>query len=138
MILLEKALKYAEDCVEGREITTLEVKKQCEIFLNDYKVNQYKDEFKFYFDEKKLKKVNNLLKLFNMATGFNENESALSAIWGFQALLLVNIFGCCNRIKTRKLLFSGGSRNQSPFFFFLPSCSYLSQTETNSLPLLLW
>lgn len=93
MILLDKALEYANECVSGENITTWEVRKQCEIFLEDYKVNQYKDDFEFYFDEKKLKKVNNLLKLFNMATGFNENESALSAIWGFQALLLVNIFG---------------------------------------------
>ena len=93
MILLDKALKYAESCVSGEEITTWEVKRQCEIFLEDYNKNQYEDNFEFYFDENKLKKVNNLLKLFNMATGFNENESALSAIWGFQALLLVNIFG---------------------------------------------
>ena len=93
MILLDKALKYAECCVSGEEITTWEVKRQCEIFLEDYNENQYDDNFEFYFDEKKLKKVNNLLKLFNMATGFNENESALSAIWGFQALLLANIFG---------------------------------------------
>ena len=93
MILLDKALEYAEDCVSGKEITTWEVKRQCEIFLEDYNKNQYDDNFEFYFDEDKLKKVNNLLKLFNMATGFNENESALSAIWGFQALLLVNIFG---------------------------------------------
>ena len=93
MILLDKALKYAEDCVSGKEITTWEVKRQCEIFLEDYNKNQHDDNFEFYFDEDELKKVNNLLKLFNMATGFNENESALSAIWGFQALLLVNIFG---------------------------------------------
>lgn len=93
MILLDKAIEYAEDCVNDKEITTWEVKKQCEIFLNDYRVNQYNDNFKFYFDENKLKKVNNLMKLLNMATGFNENESALSAIWGFQAMLLVNIFG---------------------------------------------
>lgn len=93
MILLDKALEYAKECISGDNTTTWEVRKQCEIFLEDYKVNQYKDDFEFYFDEKKLKKVNNLLKLFNMATGFNENESVLSAIWGFQALLLVNIFG---------------------------------------------
>ena len=79
--------------MSGKEITTWEVKRQCEIFLEDYNKNQHDDNFEFYFDEDELKKVNNLLKLFNMATGFNENESALSAIWGFQALLLVNIFG---------------------------------------------
>ena len=36
MILLEKTLQYANDVVTGKEVTTWEVKKQCELFLNDY------------------------------------------------------------------------------------------------------
>ena len=67
MVLLDKALQYAEDCVNGREITTWEVVEQCKIFLNDYHSRQYKDDFEFYFDEKKLKIINNLIKLrFNI------------------------------------------------------------------------
>ena len=56
MILLDKALEYANECVSGENITTWEVRKQCEIFLEDYKVNQYKDDFEFYFDEKRFGK----------------------------------------------------------------------------------
>ena len=41
MILLDKALKYCNDVVEGKEITTDEVKLQCKIFLEDYYKNQY-------------------------------------------------------------------------------------------------
>ena len=32
MILLDKALKYCEDVVSGEEITTDEVRLQCQIF----------------------------------------------------------------------------------------------------------
>ena len=56
MILLDKALKYCNDVLEGKEITTDEVKLQCKIFLDDYYKNQYLDEFEFCFSEKKLKK----------------------------------------------------------------------------------
>ncbi|MGC7873932.1 terminase large subunit domain-containing protein, partial [Desulfosporosinus sp. SYSU MS00001] len=93
MILLDKALKYCTDVVEGREITTIEVGLQCSIFLQDYYERQYNDEFEFYFDEKKLKKINNLSKLFNYATGFVSGKQVLEGLEGFQALFLCAIFG---------------------------------------------
>lgn len=93
MILLDKALKYAKDVVEGREITTVEVTLQCSIFIQDYYERQYKEDFEFYFDEKKLKKINNLLKLFNYATGFVAGKQVLEGLEGFQALFICAIFG---------------------------------------------
>lgn len=93
MILLDKALKYARDVVEGREITTTEVGLQCSIFIKDFYENQYKEDFEFYFDEKKLKKINNLLKLFNYATGFVAGKQVLKGLSGFQALLIAALFG---------------------------------------------
>jgi phage terminase large subunit-like protein len=93
MILLDKALKYCIDVIEGREITTIEVRLQCSIFIQDYYERQYQDDFEFYFDEKKLKKVNNLLKLFNYATGFVAGKQVLEGLQGFQALFLCAIFG---------------------------------------------
>ncbi|MBC5628533.1 terminase large subunit [Clostridium sp. NSJ-6] len=93
MILLDRALKYCTDVIEGKEITTDEVKLQCKIFLDDYYINQYLDEFEFCFSEKKLKKINNLLKLFNYATGFIAGKQALEGLEGFQCLFLAAIFG---------------------------------------------
>ena len=55
MILLDKALKYCNDVLEGKEITTDEVKLQCKIFLDDYYKNQYLDEFEFFFTKTKFK-----------------------------------------------------------------------------------
>ena len=89
MILLDKALKYCNDVLEGKEITTDEVKLQCKTFLDDYYKNQYLDEFEFCFSEKKLKKINNLLKLFNYATGFIAGKQVLEGLEGFQCLFLV-------------------------------------------------
>jgi len=103
MILLDKALKYCKDVLNNREITTDEVKQQCKIFLDDYYIGQYEDDFEFYFDEKKLKKINNLLKLFNYATGFVAGKQVLEGLEGFQALFLCAIFGW--RYKTNKKKF---------------------------------
>lgn len=93
MFLLEQALKYANDVVAGTEITTPEVVKQCEWFLRDYEERQFSDDFEFYFDESKLKIINNLLKLFNFATGFVAGKQVLSNLVGFQCFLMANIFG---------------------------------------------
>jgi len=93
MILLDRAIKYAEDVTEGREVTTVEVIVQCTIFLEDYNKHQYEKDFKFIFSEKKLSKINNLLKLFNFATGYVKKLNVLEGLVGFQALFLCAIFG---------------------------------------------
>lgn len=93
MLLLDNALKYCEDVASGKEITTEEVKIQCAIFLEDYNVNQHKEEFEYYADEKKLLVINNLLKLFNFATGINVvGKSVLEALVNFQCFLLCGVF----------------------------------------------
>lgn len=92
MILLERALRYANDIVEGKEITTKEVYRQCEIFLEDYNINQYKEDFEFYADENELLKINNLLKLFNYATGFVAGKQVLEYLAPYQCFLLTGVF----------------------------------------------
>lgn len=93
MKLFDKALEYCNDVDSGKEITTKEVKQQCKIFMDDYNINQYEDDFEFYFSEEKLSIINNLLKLFNYATGFVAGENILEGLAGFQALFLCAIFG---------------------------------------------
>lgn len=92
MILLDRALKYCDDVISGEEVTTWEVKRQCEIFLEDYRINQHKKNFKYYADENKLKKINNLLKLFNYATGFVAGKQVLEHLVNFQCFLLCRVF----------------------------------------------
>ena len=93
MILLERALKYCKDVTEGTEITTVEVIVQCTVFLEDYNKNQFKKKFEFSFEENELKKINDLLKLFNYATGFVAGKQVLEGLEGFQALFLCALFG---------------------------------------------
>lgn len=93
MILLEKAQRYAIDVVSGKEITTQEVKKQCEWFLEDLK-KQNNDEFPYYLDEGELFKVEGILRLLNFATGLGVvGKPILEGLWDFQAFFLCNIFG---------------------------------------------
>lgn len=100
MLLLDKAIRYAKDVVDGKEITTKEVKQQCQIFLDDYYEKQYDESFEFCFDEDKLLVINNLLKLFNFATGFIKGN-VLEGLAGFQALFLcaiLNLLSCYEKI----------------------------------------
>jgi len=93
MKLLDDALKYCKDVTDGTEITTDEVKQQCKKFLYDYEIKQYEENFEFFLCAKKLKIINNLLKIINYATGFVAGKSVYDGIVGFQALILVAIFG---------------------------------------------
>jgi phage terminase large subunit-like protein len=93
MLLLDKAVKYSQDVISGKEITTDEVKTQCRWFLEDLR-KQYNDDFKYYLDKKELKKINDILKLLNFATGINIiGMPILEGLWGFQAFFLCSIFG---------------------------------------------
>ena len=93
MILLERAIRYAENVVAGKEVTTKEVIIQCKWFLKDLEENQYNENFQYYFDKNKLKIINNLLKLFNFATGFVAGKQILTNLADFQCFFLANIFG---------------------------------------------
>ncbi|MGL5149722.1 MAG: terminase large subunit [Clostridium sp.] len=92
MFLLQRAIIYAERVVAGKEITTKEVILQCVWFLKDLK-KQDEDNFKYYFDEEKLMIINNLLKLFNFATGFVAGKQVLENLADFQCFFIANIFG---------------------------------------------
>ncbi|MFR5642705.1 MAG: terminase large subunit [Clostridium paraputrificum] len=104
--LLDKAIEYANNVVEGKEITTWEVKKQCEIFLDDYYNRQKDINFEFFFSKKKISKINKLLKLLNFATGFVEGKQVLENLSGFQAFFIANIFGWRYKHKSYKFRYN--------------------------------
>ncbi len=92
-MILEKAIRYAEKVVAGKEITTKEVIIQCNWFLRDLK-KQEDDEFAYYFDEEEVEKIEGILALLNFATGLGViGKTILDGLEGFQAFFLVNIFG---------------------------------------------
>ena len=61
LLLLEKAIKYAEDVCNGKEITTTYVKKQCAIFLKDVRG----ENEKYIIDHDLLEKIEKLLKIYS-------------------------------------------------------------------------
>lgn len=105
MILFDRAIRYAERVIAGKEITTKEVIIQCKWFLIDLE-KQDQEEFKFYFDKDKLKIINNLLKLFNFATGFVAGKQVLENLADFQCFFLANIFGWRFKNKPEKFRYN--------------------------------
>jgi len=92
-VLLENAKRYAIDVVSGKEVTTSEVKRQCEWFLQDLQ-KQKEDDFPYYLDENELIKVEGILSLLNFATGLGVvGKPILYNLWDFQCFFLANIFG---------------------------------------------
>lgn len=92
-ILFDKAIRYAERVVAGKEITTKEVIIQCKWFLMDLE-KQENDGFKFYFDHEAIDTVEGILQLLNYATGLGVvGKPILYGLQDFQAFFIVNIFG---------------------------------------------
>jgi phage terminase large subunit-like protein len=102
-LLLDKAKQYAEDCISGKEITTFEVTTQCKWFLSDLEKQKNKD-FPFYFDEKEVEIIDNLLRLMYFASGIGVvGKSLHDGLENFQAFFLANVFGW--RFKEQKKKF---------------------------------
>lgn len=101
-MLLEKAKEYANDCISGKEITTFEVKKQCEWFLEDLE-KQNNDYYPYYFDTKQVGIIEGILKLLNFATGLGvTGKSIYDGLENFQAFFIANIFGWRYKTDSKK------------------------------------
>ena len=91
--MLEKAIRYAENVISGKEVTTKEVKKQCKWFLRDLK-RQEKGSYPYYLDAAEINKIQGILSLLFFATGLGViGKTILEGLEDFQAFFLVNVFG---------------------------------------------
>lgn len=101
-MLLEKSEKYAKNCISGKEITTFEIKKQCEWFLEDIE-KQNNDYYPYYFDTKQIEIIEGVLKLLNFATGLHiVGKSVYEGLEDFQAFFIANVFGWRYKSDSRK------------------------------------
>jgi phage terminase large subunit-like protein len=92
-MLFDKAVKYANDVLDGKEIANKYVKKQCTWFLRDLE-RQHDDDYAFYCDLDEIKRVEGILELLNFATGIGvKGKTVLEGLVGFQAFFFVNVFG---------------------------------------------
>lgn len=93
-MLTEKAKQYAEEVISGKEIATFEVKTQCEWFLEDLE-KQNNEDFRYYYNEDFIIGIEELLKLFNFATGLDDvtEKTLYEGLVPFQCFFIANIFG---------------------------------------------
>jgi phage terminase large subunit-like protein len=92
-MLFQKAIDYANDVLDGKEIANQYVKKQCQAFLDDLE-KQHDSDYAYYFDQDEIEKIEGILSLLNFATGLNViGKSVLMGLVGFQAFFLCNVFG---------------------------------------------
>lgn len=99
MGLLDKAINYAKNCVDNKEITTWEVKEQCKIFLK--KLEDPGE--KYYFDYEEIELIETLLSLLNFATGINcIGKSVMEGLHDFQCFFIVNVFGFRHKNNPKK------------------------------------
>jgi phage terminase large subunit-like protein len=101
-MLFELARQYAEDVINGKEITTKEVIIQCKWFMRDLE-RQYQEDYPYYFDMDEILKIEGILKLLNFATGIDVvGSSIMDKIVGFQAFFFCNVFGFRFKSNPRK------------------------------------
>lgn len=92
-MLIEKAIQYAQDVIDRKEKTTKEVIRQCERMFEDLK-KQENEDFPFFFNEKRIKKIEKLLKLLIFPTGIGvKGKTVLNGLANFQCFFIVNVFG---------------------------------------------
>lgn len=85
MICNHQSYKYAKSVVDGEIAAPKYVKKQCQEFVN---ICDGKDE-RFFVNEKRVKKIDKILKLLKMPKGLKVGESIYNCIAGFQWLLII-------------------------------------------------
>lgn len=90
--LYDQAMSYMYNIRDGKEIVNEPMKKLVNRLINEYEVKQFEDDWKYYFDCKQVKKINNLLKLLNFATGFVAGQPVLQHLGDYQAFLIMNLF----------------------------------------------
>lgn len=93
-MLFKQAKQYAEDVLAGKEITTPEVRWECERFIKNLK-SQNKKDFPYFMDKESLKVIDNLLSVMYMATGVREvvGKTIGESLQNFQAFFLTSVFG---------------------------------------------
>lgn len=100
-----KAYKYALDVVNGEEIASKYVKKQCKSFLDMLDNPESRLYKKYFVDIKMFKKIDNIIKLTNFATGEFAGQPCYDHIEGFQWFILMNLYTIKHRDNPKKRRF---------------------------------
>ncbi len=94
---MNKAYEYAKWAVKSKDVPKY-VKKQCRIFI---KTADGKDE-KYFLDEKKVKQIENVLKILVMPKGLKAGTSLYECTCGYQWLFYIAVLGIVHRDNPNK------------------------------------
>lgn len=94
---MNKAYEYAKWAVKSKDVPKY-VKKQCRIFI---KIADGKDE-KYFLDEKKVKQIENVLKILVMPKGLKAGTSLYECTCGYQWLFYISVLGIVHRDNPNK------------------------------------
>lgn len=94
MGLLDQALQYCHDVIEGKEIAPPEVVIQCQWTLDELE-KKHDADYPYFFDEEMINTVEEILGMLNFATGINGviGTPVISGLHGFQAYFFCALFG---------------------------------------------
>ena len=94
---MNKAYEYAKWAVKSKDVPKY-VKKQCRIFI---KIADGKDE-KYFLDDKKVKQIENVLKILVMPKGLKAGRSLYECTCGYQWLFYISVLGIVHRDNPNK------------------------------------
>lgn len=94
---MNKAYEYAKWAVKSKDVPKY-VKKQCRIFI---KITDGKDE-KYFLDDKKVKQIENVLKILVMPKGLKAGKSLFECTCGYQWLFYISVLGIVHRDNPNK------------------------------------
>lgn len=94
---MNKAYEYAKWAVKSKDVPKY-VKKQCRIFI---KIADGKDE-KYFLDERKVKQIENVLKILVMPKGLKAGRSLYECTCGYQWLFYIAVLGIVHRDNPEK------------------------------------
>lgn len=84
------AYKYAVEVVDDKFPNNKDIHIICESFLSDLEKTSSED-FKFFFDYDLAKKITNLTKLINMASGIRQGQPVHDSLAPFQWFFIMNV-----------------------------------------------
>lgn len=97
-----KAYKYAKNVIDGKIVAGKYIKKECQRFLDMVDNPESKYYKKYFIKEKVVKKITNILKITNFATGEFAGTSCYEQVAGFQWYILINVYSVFHRDNPKK------------------------------------
>lgn len=99
------AYEYAKDIVDGKILSNVYIKKECQRFLNMIDNPESRLYQKYFVDIKSVNTITQIVRMTNFSTGEFAGQPCIEKIAGFQWYILINIYATKLRDKPLKRRF---------------------------------